>query len=333
MQAFRAALHRRRGWIALLLVAGLFATLRVLPISAQGTTVISVRVAGALPTGFLDSRWSAASPLTLPLTAQAVFVPNGGGSVTQLTVRSMNNGSWIGFLVEWADATKDVAGYRAQDFPDAVAVQIAASPAVPFVCMGQVDSQVQIWQWRGDRDLFAGADPTQAGTYPYALANDYPFADDPTFYPAWWSGNPMVLHNTTPVVSLVAGGAGTIAPASANTVYGRGVFDGAAWHVVFLRPLAARIPDEVSMRADGHYSVAFAAWDGAAEERDGLKSTSNWITLAIGGSPSGSPWGSFVVPVSVVAAFLVLLFAAFRRRRRGPREMPGEPTRERMEER
>ena len=314
-------LYARRGWIALFAVAALLGSLRVFPISAQGTVLASPRISGPVPVEYGAGAWGTAPPLTLPLTAQASWIPNGGGNVPEVTVRSLNNASWIGFLVEWADATKDVRGYRTQDFPDAMAVEIAAGTAAPNVCMGQADSQLQIWHWRANRDVFAGADPSQAAAYPWAVANDYPFWNDSTFYPAWAAGNFLSAFNTTPVQTLVAGGPGTLTGASAHTAYGRGWHDGARWHVVFLRPLAASAPDEIALDGRSEFSVAFAAWDGGKGDRDGMKSTSNWVTLSVSGGEPSPGVSALVVPLVAVAVLLVLAVFAFARRRRKEREL------------
>ena len=309
-------LRARHWWIALFALATLLGSLQLLPISAEGTTLTSTRISGSVPVGY-DPAWETTPPLRLPLTAQAVWIPHGGGNVPQLTVRSLNNGSWIGFLVEWADLTKDVQGYRTEDFPDAVAVEIAAGTAAPYVCMGQADSQVEIWHWRANRDVFAGADPSQAAAYPWAVANDYPFWNDSTFYPAWAAENFLAAFNTTPVQTLVAGGPGTLTGATAQSAYGRGWHDGARWHVVFLRPLAATGPDDVSLAGRMEFSVAFAAWDGTAGDRDGMKSTSNWITLSVSGGGEAPGVSPYVVPLVAAAVLLVLVgFALVRRRKR-----------------
>ena len=314
-------LHARRGWIALFAVAALLGSLRIFPISAQGTVLASPRISGPVPVEYGAGAWGTAAPLTLPLTAQASWIPNGGGNVPEVTVRSLNNGSWIGFLVEWADATKDVRGYRTEDFPDAVAVEIAAGTSAPNVCMGQADSQLQIWHWRANRDAFAGADPSQAAAYPWAVANDYPFWNDSAFYPAWAADNFLSARNTAPVQTLVAGGPGTLTSASAHTAFGRGWHDGARWHVVFLRPLAASAPDEIGLEAHSEFSVAFAAWDGSAGDRDGMKSTSSWITLSVSGGAEPPGVSPFVVPLVAVAVLLVLGVFALARHRRKDRDL------------
>ncbi len=315
---------RHRWWALLLSLAAVLAFLRVPVVSAQGTALVSAGIAGPLPLDPAASVWGRAQPVRLPLTAQGLWIPMGGGTITDVTIRSVNNGTWIGFLVEWADATKDVSAYRTEDFPDAVAVQIAASTAAPpFACMGQADSQVQIWHWRGSRDVFAGADPSQAAAYPYALADYYPFADDPTFYPGWATGNFLSAYNTTPVETLVAGGPGTLTSASVHTVYGRGHYADGRWHVAFSRPLAAIASDEIALDGTRRFSIAFAAWDGSSGDRDGQKSTSSWVTLSISEAPEAplpplEIWAMGAL-LALVAMTLVALFWRDVRRRREKR--------------
>ncbi len=318
----RRTVSRWRWWVPLLVVAALLAYARAPVLAAEGTTLTSDAITGTIPLQYTAEAWARARAATLPLTAQASWVPYGGGHVSQVSVKSLNNGSWIAFLVEWFDATRDAGGYRSEDFSDAVAVQVAANTAMaPFVCMGQLNSQVQIWQWRAERDLYAGANPGQS-PYPYALADLYPFENETTFYPGQTAGNFLSLYQTTPVQTLVAGGPGSLTSATRHAVYGRGQWRDGQWHVIFARPLAAPTSEEVSVDAGGRYSVAFAVWDGGQDDRDGQKSLSSWVTLSPAAvSVSPAEWQVWAVVVGMVAIILGLLLAPLRRRpsRRGRR--------------
>jgi len=56
--------------------------------------------------------------------------------------------------------------------------------------------------------------------------------------------------------------------------------------VIFGRDLNSSETDDVSFAPGKTYSIAFAAWDGANGERNGQKSTSQWVNLVIESGPS-----------------------------------------------
>lgn len=305
------------------LVALILAGVRTPLVAGQGATLVSMQVAGPLPLDPTNDVWRDATALTLPLTAQKIWIPHGGGSIGELTIRAATNGTWLAFLVEWRDETKDVDAYRTEDFPDAVAIQIATTGRgiPPYACMGQADSQVQIWHWRANRDVPAGADASQAAAYPYALANLYPFADDPTFYPGWAVGNFLASYNTTPVQTLVSGGPGTLTSTETHTVYGLGVHADGRWRVVFARPLTALAADELLFQTGDRLSVAVAAWDGSRGDRDGQKSVSSWVTFALEPLPfDWLPYGLATVAVLVVVASVYALRRRWLRERASAEE-------------
>lgn len=59
-------------------------------------------------------------------------------------------------------------------------------------------------------------------------------------------------------------------------------------HVIF-RNLLSSEAEDVSFTLDQPYSVAFAAWDGANGERNGEKSTSQWVTLQLASVAAAAP--------------------------------------------
>ncbi len=60
--------------------------------SAQMVTLVAKYVTGALPLEDPNSTtWNSATPVTISLSAQNELIPTGGGSVTSLTARALNN--------------------------------------------------------------------------------------------------------------------------------------------------------------------------------------------------------------------------------------------------
>lgn len=80
--------------------------------------------------------------------------------------------------------------------------------------------------------------------------------------------------------NLVAGGFGTLDGSVPQEVAGRGARTARGWEVVFSRKLASTLKTGVNFVGRREIPVAFAAWDGGNQERDGFKAvTLEWWQL------------------------------------------------------
>lgn len=80
--------------------------------------------------------------------------------------------------------------------------------------------------------------------------------------------------------NLVANGYGTLTPFATQDVVATGRYRGGTWTVVFHRSAKASEAQAVNLEGSGQWPVAFAVWDGANKERDGLKAVSvEWQTV------------------------------------------------------
>lgn len=269
-------------WLGLALAAAMLATLFKIPVaSSQGVTLLASQVSGELPlTDPVSPAWRQTTAVDVPLSAQNVTKPMSlETTVKTVTARALHNGSQLAILVEWADETQNDQVVRVQDFRDAVAVQFPLAEGQPYFCMGQQGANVNIWHWKADwqADLAARADVHTV--YPNMVVDQYPFAD-----PA--AGNLFAAEHASPVEDLIAGGFGSLTaqPAAGQNVRGFGVWEAGKWRVIFSRDFESLDADDVTFSVGKVYSMAFAAWDGANDERNGQKSTSQWISLQIEGA-------------------------------------------------
>lgn len=310
---------RRRPLAVLILAASLLAAALSAfnaPFTGAASPSLPVYLEKApLPLDPEAALWDDVPSTVLPLSAQITYLPKGGGSIPEVRVQLLRNESWLAVRLQWEDATKDVIVGQPGDFSDAVAVQLAgAGASAPFVCMGQLGSQVEIWQWRAERDPIAGGGLTFEEAYPGLIVDYYPFENESTFYPAWAAGNFLALENRTPVETLTAASPGTLTTIQGAPVWGAGVWRSGEWSVEFARPL---LPGEgVTVEGD-QVAIAFAAWDGARDERDGQKSTSSWQPLSFQGGFREKPDLTFAllvgVPTVVIPIVLLLVYALRRR--------------------
>jgi hypothetical protein len=282
-----------------LIVAGLLTFLKVPVASSQGITLLAGFVSEDLPTTDPSSElWDQATKVEIPLSAQTVAKPFlAESTIRSVSARALHDGSEVAFLVEWSDDTLSDQTLRTEDFRDAVAVQFPLVEGQPFFCMGQPGGEVNIWHWKADwqADLLARQD--METVYPDMQVNFYPFAnpaagvlagpadyDDLNYLPALASGNLLAsATHASPVEDSIAGGFGglTSQPATGQNVDGAGEWVDGNWRVVFSRELVSNEPVDASFTPGTVYPMAFAVWDGENEERNGRKSTSQWISLQL----------------------------------------------------
>jgi hypothetical protein len=309
-----------------LLLAVAFTWLRIPLASSQGLVLVAAATGGDLAALALDADvWQEATAVEVPLSAQNISRPIlPETNIKAVTVRALHNGKQLALLVEWLDETQNDQTLRAQDFRDSVAVQYAHAEGQPFFCMGQLGGNVNIWHWKADWQAALAARPSITATYPNMHVDYYPFAEttddiyiadysDANYLTAQAAGNLFAAAQfQSPVEDLNAGGFGSLTPQSVDgqNVQGSGGWVDGRWRAVFTRDLTSAEAEDVSFSADQVYSIAFAAWDGANGERNGEKSTSQWLSLQLGQAAASAAQGAVVPPVAGRAAMPPLAIAA-----------------------
>jgi hypothetical protein len=288
--------RERRLRLVGLLVLVLTALLTVLGVpvtSAQGTTVHVVRSDAPVP---VDDPWStvwdAARPVEVTLSGQAVtpprlMLPN----VATVRARAMIDGERFAVLLEWADPTANEDVLDVGRFADQAAMQFALGSGTS-VCMGQQAGALNIWHWKADwaADIAAHRDVEQR--YPNAPQDEHlpPALAEGAglgaggFTTGRTAGNPRsALEHPSAVEDLIAAGFGTLTPEpfDRQDVAGTSSFRDGTWRVVMSRRLDNGDPNDAPLEAGRSMAVAFAVWDGAKGDRDGLKSVSAWLSLVI----------------------------------------------------
>ncbi|GIK55607.1 MAG: hypothetical protein HND44_05010 [Chloroflexi bacterium] len=326
-------------FLALLAVAGVLTFFKIPLASSQGVTITAAKIEGALPLDDVTAvEWQDATAVSVPLSAQIVAKPMfPQANVKAVDVRALYNDAQIAFLVEWADGTMDDTAVRVQDFADAVAIQFPLVEGQPFFCMGQQGGNVNIWHWKADWQ--AGMDGRQDvnDVYPDMYVDGYTFADteagaaapvssytDINYVPAMAADNLFAAPTyASPVEDLIAGSFGSLTsqPIEMQNVQGHGAYADGKWRVIFVRDLASPQGEDAQFATGQVYSLAFAAWDGANEERNGQKSTSQWVSLqlgsiasspgATGAAPAAGSRGSSANALEGVPYLLVPMFLVF----------------------
>ncbi|MCU0578659.1 MAG: ethylbenzene dehydrogenase-related protein [Desulfobacterota bacterium] len=198
-----------------------------------------------------DPAWSQATATTVAL--DSVIGPTGVPQLLPtaqwryLQVRAIHNGNQIFFRYEWADGTNNLSVADTPLFADAVAMEIPFTVS-SSIAMGNQREPVNILYWRAD----------------------------------------LVKPE-----NLVSGGAGTVQKSPDSEALpishsqSRTALPG-SWTVIIQRPLQgtynppAQSGNLVTLNRGGNYRICFAQWDGAQEERNGLKMVAgSWQTLQV----------------------------------------------------
>ncbi len=265
--------------------------------------------------------WTGARSQEVPLSAQNVAPPFGGGSVDAITARALYDDARLYVLVEWFDPDVDDAVNSATAFSDAAALQFPSASAaqLPPYTMGAEGAPVNIWHWKAvwQADLaagFAGGDDR----YPDTAVDDYiEGIDEPEFAPARELGNLLAqTEHASPVENTVAAGFGSLTGADVQDVDGFGGWRDGRWRALFARDLAAADPAFAEFAPGEDTMVAFAVWDGGDGDRNGQKSIAQFVELSLTedlavplaiGQPA--PDGGPVSPWPFIAGLLVALAA------------------------
>ena len=270
--------------LALLVAAALTIADRRLAAS-QTVTLVAARSEEAVP---LDDPsagvWKRSIPIEVPLSAQRTVPPMGGGAHT-VTVRALHDGKRLYVRVEWSDDTRNMATSSVTAFSDAAAIEfpVTAGAQVPSFCMGNPDAPVNIWNWKAawQADVERGGPANIQDVHPNMQVDLYPFENEDTFFPPRVAGNvPARVNRTSPIDNLLAGSFGTLTAAQDQMVLGVGKWHDGKWRVVFARDLSVT-GDYTQFKPGETTNIAFAVWDGAKNERDGIKSVSQFVTLDV----------------------------------------------------
>ena len=264
---------------AIVLVAGLLSFFNVSLVRAAGTVITVAHVEGAIPTTDPFTKdWQSAPPADIPLSAQQMWQP-GGGSVQAVQVRALENGSQIAFLVSWVDATKNDS--VAEGLPsDAAAIQLPIDPTnLPYQCMGQATSRVNIWQWKAQLEAVAR---DSDGAIPYNNTRNL-------------TSNGICRAVDTPGLNPVA-----------DSTWQNG-----HWYVIFTRDMSSGNSGSAPLQVGQATNAAFAVWDGGKGETRGMKAVSTWTPVSIG-TTGESTGGNLLTLAAVAVLCAVAVVAAFR---------------------
>ncbi|MBI4340511.1 MAG: hypothetical protein HY680_11260 [Chloroflexi bacterium] len=315
--------------------------------SAQNLPALVAARVGQVPTEPTDAAWAQAVPASIMMLPQTVALPRvKEAGAKNLTVRALYDAQRMAVLIEWPDVHQDADLGTVMQYRDGVAVMLPEDPSkgTPPITMGQGGNGVVIYHWKSDwqfgrlKDVDEAYPNMYADWYQFsgveagqmAEASDYLTKGRKEYLTAAAAGNhladPQVQEKVGPVQKMRSEGFGTLEPHKTQDGAGKGAYQDGAWHILVSLP---REQEKFTIREGAPLPVAFAAWDGARNERDGQKAYSLWTQASLGqpaaatptpaGAGGGSPLAILgaVAGIIVVGAAAVLGFRALRGRRSG----------------
>ncbi|WP_123533302.1 ethylbenzene dehydrogenase-related protein [Halosimplex salinum] len=234
--------------------------------------VVAAVTGGAQPLESVDSvpsepsavEWQDAETRTVSLSKQQMAPPFGGGSVDELDVQTVANESHVAVRLSWEDPTRDADIAEPTNFSDGAAVMLRTGNQPP-ITMGAAGDPVNIWYWRAS--WRHGPEQSEGAGDMYA----YPH-DDSVTRPGQQAGNPLSgPEYENGAQNYYAKGFGSLSHASAQPVRASGERTDDGWEVTFVRERTGAGEYDAAVTDEQVY-VAFAVWNGSADEVNGQKS-------------------------------------------------------------
>jgi len=264
----------RRATAATALVVALFLVSQSVVAAAVTSGQQPLATTDELPQTAESERWADAPSRTVSLSKQQMAIPYGGGSVGELDVQALTNESHVSIRLTWTDPTNDTSLRAPGNYSDAAAVMLRSGEKPP-ITMGATGKPVNIWYWRAQWQ-YGVNDSSEWGNDMYA----YPHPDAET-KPGLAAGNPLSKARYAEFgQNYYAAGYGSLSHAPEQNVQARGTRNGDEWSVVFTRKHTTDGKYDAPFRRNESMYLAFAVWNGSADEVNGKKSlTMQFSTL------------------------------------------------------
>mgnify|MGYP002725595713 CR=1 FL=1 len=208
-----------------------------------------------------------------------------------VNVQAMYNNRYLAVKLEWEDNTQDQGLSRIQDFQDGAAIQFSLDGTKGFHGMGSKDHPADIWFWKAEwqKRVTEKSQPDIDLVYANRVSDSnvetYPkLMNDVAYLSGRDAGNIISSKSKkSSVENVTAVGPETVTPLTEKDqqVFGKGVWDGKKWRVVFVRKLKSDDAKKVNFAKGNQIPIGFAFWNGSERDRNGQKMVSTWYDLEL----------------------------------------------------
>ena len=247
----------------------------------------------------LHEIWSSVNQTKIELVPQNVQEPKlENVSVNSVLVRSLNNGRWISFQLEWEDSTEDTM-IRSERFSDSAAVELPLWPQqLPDHRMGSDGQPVHLMIWKASSQRSREENISfTALNYPNMWCDYYPFeklcesaisaaaceGEKKKVVAALAANNPIVPGVVRVVEELYAETWNNVVSHENQLARGMGKWKDGRWHLVISHPMSSEDERDALLEGRPKTFASFAVWDGGSNNVGPRKMTADgWIELEIG---------------------------------------------------
>lgn len=209
---------------------------------------------------------------TIEMNDAKLMHENANNKAKKVRVKTIQNGEYVAFLVQWKDATKSIQeGYASDVYGDGFAVQLPTTlDKLPYIGMGSDGRAVIVHLQKATGKTY---EPNNKQDVYHQLnsSNQNAFAGDLTTYKA----NVGAQGNGDYQKVFIAEGFRSTTQIRDTSEASRMEmrYENGTWNGLLVRKLKSEHLD----LSKGSFPVAFAFWDGSKKNRDGSKLLTSWV--------------------------------------------------------
>lgn len=209
---------------------------------------------------------------TIEMNDAKLMHENANNKAKKVRVKTIQNGEYVAFLVQWKDATKSIQeGYASDVYGDGFAVQLPTTlDKLPYIGMGSDGRAVIVHLQKATGKTYE-PNNNQDVFHQLNSSNQNAFAGDLTTYKA----NVGAQGNGDYQKVFIAEGFRSTTQIRDTSEASRMEmrYENGTWNGLLVRKLKSEHLD----LSKGSFPVAFAFWDGSKKNRDGSKLLTSWV--------------------------------------------------------